>query len=139
MDIRNAFIGHTDQASNKEITEVLGPNAALWEQIIAWMATKKGVAEQEWKSGSPKYGRSLHLKTRGRTIIYLAPCAGCFRVSFVLGNRAVAAAHQANIPKRLIKAIDEAPRFPEKTGVRLLVRAQRGHPRSSQARGYQAG
>jgi hypothetical protein len=112
MQIPNAFVGHTEQPSDKEVAAVLGPNAELWDQVIGLLATQ-GAAEQAWKSGSPKYGWSLRLKTHGRTIIYLTPCNGCFRASFVLGDRAVAAAHQGNLPKRVVKAIDEAPRFSE--------------------------
>lgn len=128
MDVPNAFVGYTNKPSSKEVAEALGPNSEFWEQIVTWLATEKGVAEQEWMSGSPKYGWSLRLKTHGRTIIYLAPCAGCFRASFVLGDRAVAAAHQGSLPKSVIKAIDEAPRFSEGTGVRLMVKGQKDVP-----------
>ena len=86
-----------------------------------WLATQ-GVAEQEWKSSSPKYGWSLRLKLKKRTIVYLGPCDGCFRVAFVLGNRAVAAARQSGLPKPVLKLLDEAPRYAEGTGLRLMVK-----------------
>jgi hypothetical protein len=92
------------------------------------MAAEKGVTEQEWKSGSPDYGWNLRLKIEGRIVIYLAPCAGCFRVAFVLGDHALAAARQSDLPLAVIKAINEAPRFWEGTGVRLMVKGEEDVP-----------
>ena len=42
-------------------------------------------------------------------------------VSFVLGDKAVAAARASDLPKSLIKKIAEARRYAEGTGVRLIV------------------
>jgi hypothetical protein len=89
---------------------------------VDWLADKHGVADQEWKSSSPKYGWSVRLKLKQRTIVYLAPGEGCFLASFVLGDRAVAAAHKISLPESVVKAIAEAPRYAEGTGVRLIVR-----------------
>lgn len=125
MDIPNAFIGRADQPTDQEVAAALGATATLWEQLVGWLATEKRVAEQEWKSISPKYGWALRLKLKKRTIVYLGPCAGCFRVSFVLGERAVAAARQSGLPAAVSKALDEAPKYAEGTGVRLLVKKQK--------------
>lgn len=53
--------------------------------------------------------------------MYMAPCDGCFWVSFVLGDKAVAAARRCKLPKAVLKALDDAPRYAEGTGLRLLV------------------
>lgn len=128
MDIPNAFIGRTIQPTSAEISSVLGPTIASWNRLISWLAEKRGVADREWKSTSPTYGRSLLLKLKKRTIIYLGPCAGCFRVSLVLGDRAVAAARQSNLPGRVLKLLDEAPHYGEGTGLRLLVTSAKDLP-----------
>jgi hypothetical protein len=120
MEIPNAFIGKTTLPTAEEVAEALGPANEVWKQLIDWLS-EEGVEEQEWKSSSAKYGWSLRLKVKKRTIVYLAPCAGCFRVSFVLGDRAVAAARQGGLSKSTLKALDEAPRYAEGTGVRLMV------------------
>jgi len=54
--------------------------------------------------------------------LYLAPCKSCFYVAFILGDKAVQAARQTKISKRVIKIIDEAKRYAEGTGVRLDVK-----------------
>lgn len=125
MDVPNAFIGHTEQPTNAEVAAALGATARIWNELVNSLAMEKHVEEQEWKSTSPTYGWALRLKLKKRTIVYLGPCAGCFRVSFVLGDRAVAVAHQSNLPKSVIKAINEAHRYAEGTGVRLIVKQQK--------------
>jgi hypothetical protein len=122
METPNAFIGKTSLPTTKEIVTALGSTADLWKQLVDWFA-EQGVAEEEWKSSSPKYGWSLRLKLKKRTIVYLGPCAGSFRVAFVLGDRAVAAARQSGLAKSTLKLLDEAPRYAEGTGVRLMVKA----------------
>jgi hypothetical protein len=122
MDTPNAFIGKKTLPTAAEVTSALGASAEVWQQLIDWLA-EQNVAESEWKSVSAKYGWGLRLKLKKRTIIYLGPCDGCFRVSFVLGDRAVAEARQGGLSKATLKALDEAPRYAEGTGVRLMVRA----------------
>ena len=78
------------------------------------------------RSGRPpaeKYGWSLRLKDKKRNIIYLSPCEGCFRVAFIFGDKAIAAARQSDLSKSTLKLLDEAPRYPEGTGLRLMVKS----------------
>lgn len=128
MDIPNAFIGHEGQPTTAEIASALGATTSTWDRLISRMAEERDVADQEWKSTSPKYGWSLLLKRKKRTIVYLGPCAGCFRVSFVRGDRAVAAARQACLPASILKLLDEAPRYAEGTGLRIIVKSPRDLP-----------
>jgi hypothetical protein len=124
MDTPNAFIGKAAMPTAEEAAAVLGPAAELWKELIDWFA-EQGATVQEWNSYSLKAGWALRLKVKKRNIVYLSPCAGCFRVAFIFGDRAIAAARQGNPSKSILKLIDEAPRYPEGTGLRLLVKAQR--------------
>jgi hypothetical protein len=124
MQVENAFIGRTILPTPQEVAAALGSTAELWTQLVDWLA-EQGVADQEWKSSSVKYGWSLRLKLKKRTIVYLAPCDGCFLVSFALGDRAITAARQGDLSKSTLKLLDEAPRYAEGTGMRLMVKAQK--------------
>ena len=93
--------------------------------MVDWLATEHNVAEQEWKSISLKYGWSLRLKLKKRTIVHLGPCQGCFRAVFILGDRAVEAARRSDLSKSVIKAISEATRYAEGTGIRLMVKGSK--------------
>lgn len=113
----NAFIGWTQPPTDDELSAQLGAARALWNDLL----TELALPVQEWHSYSAKAGWSMKLKLGKRTILYLAPCPGSFRVAVVLGKKAVDAAHQGKLSKNLVKLIDEAPRYPEGTGVRLEI------------------
>jgi hypothetical protein len=117
----NAFIGSAQPPTDDELSVQLGAARALWDELLALLA----LPVQEWHSYSPKAGWLLKLKLGKRTIVYLAPCRGRFRVAFVLGAKAVEAARQSKLPKSVLKIIDEAPTYPEGTGVRLEVKARK--------------
>jgi uncharacterized protein DUF3788 len=55
----------------------------------------------------------------------MTPRKGHFLVSFALGEKAVAAAHERKLPAAVVKAIDSSPRYAEGRGVRLEVRTIR--------------
>ena len=118
---QNAFIGHTAKPSSLEVAAALGASIVSWTQLIDWLADTHGVLGHEWKSDSLRYGWSLRLKKKERTIVYLAPCQGCFRVSFVLGARAMEVVRQTHFPPAVEQAIREAPHYAEGTGIRLIV------------------
>ena len=125
MDEPNAFVGRATLPTPMELTATLGKTPPLWEEFVTWLVTEKRVNVQEWNSVSPNYGWALHLKLKKRTIVYLGPRADCFRVSFVLRDRAVAVARASDLPSRGIKALDEAPRYAEGTGLRLMIKGRK--------------
>lgn len=124
MDPQNAFIGQTAQPAPEEVTAALGESNDAWTTLLDWLA-EQGVAVEEWKSISPKYGWSLRLKLKKRTIVHLSPCTGCFRAAFILGDKAVAAARNSDLSKDVLKLLDEATRYAEGTGIRLVVRQKK--------------
>ena len=121
MEIQNAFVGHPGVPTPEEVDGALGEAAPLWRELVGWMH-QHGAPEEEWKSSGAKYGWSLRLKQKQRNIVYLSPCAGCIRVAFVLGDRAVDAARSERLPKHVLGELERAPRYPEGTGLRLMVR-----------------
>jgi hypothetical protein len=124
MEYANAFAGKAKQPSNAEVAAALGSCANLWAEFIQWMADDEGVGEQEWKGICvSKYGWSLRLKQKKRNIVYLGPGAGCFMVSFVLNDKALAAAKASRLSRVAAEAVGAALRYPEGNGVRLIVRS----------------
>ncbi len=121
----NAFIGKTRKPTEEELAAALGPAKAVWDRFIAELADENGVDVHEWSSYSPKAGWSLRLKRKKRTIVWLAPCQGCFRVAFILGDKAMKAARECGLPPRVMKILEEAPKYPEGTGVRIAVKGEK--------------
>ncbi|HEV2135820.1 MAG TPA: DUF3788 domain-containing protein [Terracidiphilus sp.] len=128
MNDTNAFLGKTTEPTEKEVAFALGPAASVWNELLDWFKEEEKLSEQEWNSYSPKYGWALRVKRKKRNIVYMAPGSGCFRVSFILGEKAVAAARASKLPKAVLKALDEAPRYPEGTGLRLTVSKSKDLP-----------
>jgi hypothetical protein len=122
MEIPNAFIGKVTHPTAEEIASSLGSVGVIWQELVDWFAEQK-VVDQEWKSSGKKYGWSLRLEVKKRNIIYLSPCEGCFRVALIFGDKAVAAARESILAASTLKLLDEAPRYPEGTGLRLMVKS----------------
>ena len=118
----NAFIGKPGMPTDDDLAAELGRSAkALWDRLLAGLAEHQDIATREWHSYSRKAGWSLRLKRGARTILYLNPCHGCFRASFALGGKAVAAARASGLPQPVIDIIDSARRYAEGTGIRIDV------------------
>jgi hypothetical protein len=128
MDLPNAFIGQTRPPTPAELSTALGSTSTIWNDLVDGYTKEQKGASLEWKSSAPKYGWALLLMLKKRRIAYISPCAGCFRVSFVLGDRAMAAARKAGLPKPVLKLLDEATHYVEGTGLRLMVRTARDLP-----------
>ena len=77
---------------------------------------------QEWGFSSKSTGWGLRLKTEKRTVLYMTPCKGYFLASFALGEKAVKAAHESDLPASVLAVIDSARKYTEGRGVRLEVR-----------------
>jgi hypothetical protein len=118
----NAFIGHGKPPTDAEMTAALGAAKPLWDLVVGDMARELELAEHEWKSYGAKHGWAFRLKRGKRNIVHMAPHQGCFTVLFILGERAVKAARASRLGRAAAKLIDEAPRYPEGTGIRFEVR-----------------
>jgi hypothetical protein len=121
-DSPNAFIGRTEAPAAADLEKALGAVKPLWDALIAEMAAEHGVSTLEWKSYSIKYGWSLRLLRGKRTILWLVPFEGSFQAMLILGDRAMKAARQCGLSARALRILDEAPKYPEGTGIRLLIK-----------------
>lgn len=121
----NAFISKPSQPSDKELAAALGPAKAVWDQLLADLSDEHDVNDHEWKCHSLKWGWSLRVKRKQRTIVWLSPRPGSFEVLFILGDKAMRALREIKLPQRVIKVVNDAPKYPEGTGVRLEVKSSR--------------
>lgn len=124
----NAFIGRTEAPTAAGLETALGPLKPLWDALIADVAAEHGVSTLEWKSYSVKGGWALRLLRKKRTILWLAPLEGCFLAMLILGDRAVKAARQCGLSARALRILDDAPKYPEGTGIRLLIKGPKDLP-----------
>jgi hypothetical protein len=121
----NAFINRTEPPTDADVAAALGPAKAAWDRFLNDLAHELDADIHEWKCHSPKWGWSLRVKRKARTIVWLSPSETCFNVLFILGDKAVKAARQGTLPERIVTALDAAPKYPEGTGIRLNVKSIR--------------
>lgn len=117
----NAFIGQTQPPTEEQLTAALGSTRAIWDRLLARLAEECKLTESEWNSSGSKYGWALRLKLKKRNIVYLGPCHGAFRISFILGDKAVEEARRSTLPRKVIGLVESGTRYPEGTAVRLEI------------------
>ena len=91
----------------------LGESKALWDDIKKQVETACGNYNDEWKFYSKKAGWSFVVRSGKRTILYLIPQDKYFKVNFVFGEKAVAAAHNIGLPESIVALITEAMPYAE--------------------------
>jgi hypothetical protein len=120
-----ALSAFTDKARKPEwddLRQVLGRSSVSWQALTEWLAKRFPPLEEEWVFYSKKWGWSLRLKQKKRAILYMTPCAKQFRVGFILGEKAVAAALGMKLPQGLARKIETAERYVEGRAIRLEIR-----------------
>jgi hypothetical protein len=120
----SAFDDKAQQPTASDLEGVLGRTNSHWKQLVAHIASEYAPLDQSWNFAGAKWGWSLRLKQKKRTILYMTPCRKHFLVGFALGEKAVRAARARGLPKPVLDAIAEAPRYAEGRGVRIPVRTR---------------
>ena len=105
------------------LAAVLGKTYSLWGKACASLGREFDPIDREWGFPGKKYGWSLRVKRKKRTILYLTPLEGRFRVAFVFGDRAVAAVEESSVPEGIKEELRNARRYAEGRGLALEIRA----------------
>jgi hypothetical protein len=104
---------------------VLGRAYPSWDTLLARVREHISPIAEVWAYTSASTGWGLRLRHKDRVILYMTPQHSQFLVSFVLGEKAVAAAQATRLPAAIRNAIATAPRYAEGRGVRVVVRSAR--------------
>ena len=118
----SAFDDKSKEPQAGELKIILGRSSAHWDSLVAHIAAEFPPLDKSWGFSGAKWGWSLRLKQKKRTVLYLTPCRKHFLVGFALGEKAVKAAHAVPLPASILAVIDNAPRYAEGRGVRVEVR-----------------
>lgn len=105
-----------------ELATALKDSFLFWNELKTLIELRFKPLSIEWGFTSKTTGWGMRLKKKDRTILYMTPREGHFLASFALGEKAVKAAHEDNLPASVLKIIDNAKRYAEGRGVRLEVR-----------------
>ena len=106
----SAFDDKSKKPGTSDLKKTLGRSYTHWNNLMTHIAAEYAPLVEKWSFPGAKWGWSLQLKQKKRTILYLTPGKGYFMVGFVLGEKAVKAAHDSALPDSVIAVIDEAPK-----------------------------
>lgn len=118
--------GAFDDPKSKPITadieRELGRSWSTWHSLTRWLSENYSPLIDDWRFTGEQWGWSLRVKHKKRTIIYLFPCRKYFRVTLILGDKAVKKALQSTLPESLVKEIRQAKKYPEGRVLRFEIR-----------------
>ena len=121
----SAFDDKSKKPRVSDLEKKLGRTFVHWDDLIAYLAKEYAPLLEKWNFAGAKWGWSLQLKQKKRTVLYMTPCEKHFLVGLVLGERAVKAAHDSSLPESLLAIIDGAKKYAEGRGVRLEIRKKK--------------
>ena len=119
----SAFDDKSNPPRDCDLAATLGSTFVFWNELKRIIASRFSPLSEEWGFTSKKTGWGLRLKREKRTVLYMTPCEGYFLASFALGEKAVKAAHESDLPVSVLHVIDGAKKYAEGRGVRLEVRS----------------
>jgi len=109
-----SIFGEKAEAPTEDaLAAALGESKTLWDDIKKQVESICGNYNDEWKFYSKKAGWSFVARSGKRTILYLIPQDKYFKLNFVLGDKAVAAAQDAGLPESIVALIMEATPYTE--------------------------
>ncbi|MBZ5536745.1 MAG: DUF3788 domain-containing protein [Acidobacteriia bacterium] len=119
----SAFDDKSKLPEEDQIRETLGKTFTHWNELKRRIGARFAPLSVDWGFSSKKSGWGLRLRQGKRTVLYMTPCKGYFLASFALGEKAVKASRDCDLPVSVLKIIDTATKFAEGRGVRLEVRS----------------
>ncbi len=118
----SAFDDKSKEPEADDLKAMLGRTSTHWDDLEYHLAAEYSPLDEKWCFAGAKWGWSLRLKQKKRTVLHLIPCKGYFLAGLALGEKAVAAARDSGLPGSVLTVVDEAPKYAEGRGVRLEVR-----------------
>jgi len=119
----NVFAGPAKQPTEVLLAAALHDCYELWQHLVTDLKNEFAIDTAEWHTSSVKLGWSLRLQAKKRNIVYLGPLDGWFLASFILDDKAIAAARKSGLGSCVLRLIAETKRYLEGTAVRIEVRS----------------
>jgi hypothetical protein len=118
----SVFDDKAAEPTDQMLTRALGKSNRLWQEIKKHLKAQYGELIGEWKFYGQKTGWLLKTLRKKRNLFFFIPLEGSFRVSFVFGDKAIAAAEQSDLPEDLVTTLRNARRYAEGRGLQIDVK-----------------
>ena len=107
---------------DKMLAKALGKSNRLWQEIKKHLKAEYGELIEEWKFYGRKSGWVLKTLRKKRNLFFFIPLKGSFQVSFVFGEKAVAAVEKSGLPKEFVTELKNARKYAEGRVLRIDVK-----------------
>jgi len=121
----NPFVDFPHPPEPADIRQVLGRSAAAWDALRTHISEHFGQVTENWAIPAKKYGWSLRLQLKKRTILHLGPRSRHFIVAIILGEKAVAALRQSELAPEVIAMVEHATKYTEGRVIRFEIRSKK--------------
>lgn len=118
------FADKSQQPTDTELYSALGKASTTWQEFRNYIEETYGPLTNEWKLYSVKYGWTLKVLKKKRNLLFFSARKDFFIISFIFGDKAVAAAEQSNLPQEIITELVNARKYAEGRGILLEVKEQ---------------
>ena len=121
----NPFVDFPHPPEPADIRRALGRSAAAWDALRTNISKRFGQVTESWAVPAKKYGWSLRLMQKKRTILHLGPRSKHFVVAIILGEKAVAAIRESGLSPEVIAMVENATKFTEGRVIRFEIRSKK--------------
>lgn len=118
----SVFEDKVTRPDDKMLAKALGKSNRLWQDIKKHLKAEYGELIEEWKFYGQKSGWILKTLRKKRNLFFFIPLEGSFQISFVFGDKAVAAVEKSDLPQELITELKNARKYAEGRGLRIDVK-----------------
>jgi len=110
--------------NDEMVASVLSDSFALWETIKNHLLHNYKNTSEEWKFYGKESGWTKNIKSGKRTLFMFVPMNGTFQVYFTLGEKAVIAVHNSDLPKEVKELIPDAKQCVCGFGFRFNIKTE---------------
>jgi hypothetical protein len=118
LDPNAAFPDEKSVPAESDLPGALGRSFGPLSKVLVRLRAAHPDVAPEWKY-SPRSGWHLIFSRKKRRLFYLIPARGDFRLSLILGDKAIAALQAGPCAKEVAELLKEAKRYPEGTAFTL--------------------
>jgi hypothetical protein len=118
----SVFDDKSRQPNGRMVAKALGESNPLWQEIKKNLKADYGDLTEEWKYYGQKSGWILKTLRKKRNLFFFIPLEGAFKVSLVFGDKAVVAAQESDLAKKLVTTLKKARKYAEGRGLQIDVK-----------------
>jgi hypothetical protein len=122
MDDTSIFTDKSIMPAESDLSEILGKFHKLWIGICEFTLKKYPKGVLVWNFEGAKYGWNFRIKDKKRTIIYLLPRSGYFKVAFVFGEKAYNEIMNSKISNEVKTELSQTNKYAEGRGIRIEIK-----------------